>query len=83
MRARQERSAVAATATTGNKPCIFKAQMKGILDVPLLGPDEGAPASFNYVIERPAPGAPAVLRRVAATCRPDPAYDGRLNEAPV
>jgi branched-chain amino acid transport system substrate-binding protein len=26
-------------ATTGNKPCIFKAQMKGILDVPLLGPD--------------------------------------------
>jgi branched-chain amino acid transport system substrate-binding protein len=26
-------------ATTGNKPCIFKAQMKGILEVPLLGPD--------------------------------------------
>jgi branched-chain amino acid transport system substrate-binding protein len=26
-------------ATTGNKPCIFRAQMKGILDVPLLGPD--------------------------------------------
>jgi len=26
-------------ATTGNKPCIFKAQMKGILDVPLTGPD--------------------------------------------
>ncbi|MDQ6919781.1 MAG: branched-chain amino acid ABC transporter substrate-binding protein [Candidatus Dormibacteraeota bacterium] len=26
-------------ATTGNKPCVFRAQMKGILDVPLLGPD--------------------------------------------
>jgi len=26
-------------ATTGTKPCIFRAQMKGILDVPLLGPD--------------------------------------------
>jgi GPI mannosyltransferase 3 len=44
-------------------------------DVPLYGPDEGPSGTFNYVIA----GEPATLRKVADRCRPDPAYEGRLN----